>query len=87
MNSPYMVEVLPQWKNIGKKCHTAFQAIKIVERTLNKYNQSELDKEGRTKGEIASVKSRINKAKITIQDRMTSTEHVVMVLRKQMHYN
>ena len=46
-----------------KKCHTAFQAIKIVERALNKYNQSELDKEGRTKGEIASVKNRINEAK------------------------
>ena len=46
-----------------KKCHTAFQAIKTVEKILNKYNQSQLDKEGRTKGEVASVKNRINEAK------------------------
>ena len=46
-----------------KKRHAAFQAIKTVERTIDKYNQSELDKEDRTKGEIATVENRINEAK------------------------
>ena len=32
-----------------KKCHTAFQGIKIVERALNKYNESELEKRAELK--------------------------------------
>ena len=46
-----------------KQCHTAFQTIKKVEKQLNKYNQTELEKEKKVKGEIASVKSRIDEAK------------------------
>ena len=46
-----------------KKCNTAFQAIKTFKRQLNRYKQSELEKEDRTKRKIVSVKNRIIDAK------------------------
>ena len=46
-----------------KKCHTSFQTIKKFEHQLNYYNQTELEKEEKNKGEVASVKKRIADAK------------------------